>query len=98
LSSFRLTKKAFADLREIGQYTQKRWGRDQARSYVIQIRECCQLLAVQPGQGRLFNAGQPSIRRMEQGSHVIFYREQNNGILVSRILHKSMLPRFHLSE
>jgi plasmid stabilization system protein ParE len=32
---------------------------------------------------------------MEQGSHVVFYRKEAGGILVSRILHKSMLPEKH---
>ncbi len=29
---------------------------------------------------------------MEQGSHVVFYREEAGGILISRILHQRMLP------
>ena len=29
---------------------------------------------------------------MEQGKHVVFYREEPGGILISRILHHRMLP------
>ena len=29
---------------------------------------------------------------MERGRHVVFYREVAGGILVSRILHRRMLP------
>ena len=29
---------------------------------------------------------------MEQGRHVVFYREEPGGILISRILHQRMLP------
>jgi plasmid stabilization system protein ParE len=29
---------------------------------------------------------------MEQGRHVVFYRQQPDGILISRILHQRMLP------
>jgi plasmid stabilization system protein ParE len=29
---------------------------------------------------------------MEQGKHVVFYREDPGGILISRILHQRMLP------
>jgi plasmid stabilization system protein ParE len=32
---------------------------------------------------------------MEKGSHVVFYRKEAGGILVSRVLHKSMLPEAH---
>lgn len=38
---------------------------------------------------------QYSLRRMEQGRHVIFYRQQKKGIVVSRILHQRMLPERH---
>jgi plasmid stabilization system protein ParE len=29
---------------------------------------------------------------MKRGKHVVFYRQEPSGILVSRILHQSMLP------
>ena len=29
---------------------------------------------------------------MEQGKHVVFYRQEPGGILISRILHQRMLP------
>ena len=29
---------------------------------------------------------------MEQGKHVVFYREALGGILISRILHQCMMP------
>jgi len=30
--------------------------------------------------------------RMEQGRHVLFYRETEGGVLIVRILHQRMLP------
>jgi plasmid stabilization system protein ParE len=35
---------------------------------------------------------------MEQGSHVIFYRETSSGVLITRILHRGMLPGQHALE
>lgn len=32
---------------------------------------------------------------MEQGRHVIFYRQHPDGILISRMLHQTMLPALH---
>jgi len=32
---------------------------------------------------------------MEHGKHVVFYRQDRTGILISRILHQSMLPEQH---
>jgi plasmid stabilization system protein ParE len=35
---------------------------------------------------------------MEIGRHVVFYREDTRGILVSRILHRRMLPERHVID
>jgi plasmid stabilization system protein ParE len=32
---------------------------------------------------------------MEQGKHVVFFRREPEGVLVSRILHERMLPERH---
>jgi plasmid stabilization system protein ParE len=32
---------------------------------------------------------------MEHGKHVVFYRQERGGILISRILHQRMLPERH---
>jgi len=35
---------------------------------------------------------------MEMEQHVVFYRQEADGILVSRILHRRMLPERHAME
>ena len=35
---------------------------------------------------------------METGRHVVFYREDARGILISRILHERMLPERHVID
>jgi plasmid stabilization system protein ParE len=35
---------------------------------------------------------------MEHGGHVIFYRRETTGIMVSRILHQGMMPERHEME
>jgi plasmid stabilization system protein ParE len=35
------------------------------------------------------------LRRMERSKHVVFFRCEAGGILVSRILHQRMLPERH---
>jgi len=37
----------------------------------------------------------PGLHRLEHGQHVVFYRQERGGILVSRILHQRMLPDKH---
>ena len=72
-------------------FSQQEWGEIQAKKYIRELRECCALLVLNPDIGRAATLGRWSGRRMEQGSHVIFYRADRTGILVQRVLHKNML-------
>ena len=49
------------------------------------------MLAGNPMLGRACDHIRPGLRRMEYGGHVVFYREDARGILVSRILHQRTL-------
>ena len=79
----------------IAVYTLRTWGETQTTRYIDDVEKCCQMLAVKPKLGRAFDNVHPGLRRMECGQHVVFYREDRDGILISRILHKSMLPERH---
>jgi toxin ParE1/3/4 len=92
LNTYRLGPKGESDLAEIFDYTVDTWGEEQAENYVDELARCFQLLADSPGLGRACDLLFPGIRRFEQGKHVIFYKQDRSGILVSRILHQSRLP------
>lgn len=77
---------------DIATYTLRTWGEEQTIQYLDKLEECCQRLASNPALGRVCDEIQPGLRRMEEGRHVVFYRQENGGILVSRILHQRMLP------
>ena len=76
---------------DIGIYTLRTRGEAQTRLYLLEINNCCQLLADNPGLGRLYGDIRPGLRRMEEGKHVIFYRDEPGGIVVCRVLHQRML-------
>lgn len=97
MTQLRLSVRARADLAEIARYTQARWGSEQAAKYLNSV-EACWELAGNPGLGRELDAVRHGLRRMEHGSHVVFYQTDGVSILVLRILHKSMLPGLHLCE
>jgi toxin ParE1/3/4 len=94
VASFRFSRLAEADLLGIGAYTLRAWGEDQTIRYIDDLEACCQMLADNPSLGRACDEVRPGLRRMERGLHVVFYRENAEGILVSRILHL-MLPDRH---
>ena len=92
--AFRFSRRAETDLLSIGDYTLRTWGRRQAARYISEI-EVCRKLADNPALGRPCNDIRPGLRRFEHGKHVLFYRQEHTGILVSRILHQRMLPDKH---
>jgi toxin ParE1/3/4 len=92
VARFRFSHRAEADLFNIGLYTFRTWGEIQTDRYIRQLEDCCQLLADNPALGRQCDEIRPGLRRMKQGKHVVFYRQEPGGILICRILHQSMLP------
>lgn len=95
MASARFSQRAKLDLLSIGEYTLRTWGPTQADRYLNELEACCRRLAEIPQQGRACDEIRPGLRRIEQGRHVIFYRQQADGILVSRILHQNMVPGLH---
>jgi len=98
VATFRFSRRAEADLLSIGAYTLRIWGEDQTIRYIDDLEECCPMLACNPKLGRACDDVRPGLRRMERGRHVVFYREDARGILVSRILHQRMLPERRVGE
>jgi toxin ParE1/3/4 len=92
MAKFRLSRLAEADLMDIGTYSLDKWGEDQTTRYIDALEACCQQLGDNPELGRACDQIRSGLRRMEHGRHVVFYRIEGRGILVSRILHQRMLP------
>ena len=80
---------------DIGAYTLRTWGEDQTLRYMGDLEACCQRLADNPASGRPCDHVRPGLRRVEHSRHVVFFRREPGGILVSRILHERMLPEKH---
>jgi toxin ParE1/3/4 len=95
VAAFRFSRRADADLLSIGNYTLRTWGKAQTVRYLSELEDFCQTLPDNPALGRLCDDVRPGLRRLEHGKHVVFYRQEFTGILVSRILHQSMLPDKH---
>jgi toxin ParE1/3/4 len=92
VAQFRFSRSAEADLLAIGDYTLRTWGEKQAVRYLDALEAFCQTLAENPALGRACDQIRSGLRRMEHDQHVVFYRQVTGGILISRILHRRMLP------
>jgi toxin ParE1/3/4 len=97
VAALRFSRRAEADLLSIGEYTLRTWGKAQAARYIGELEMCCQTMADNPGLGRPCDDVRPGLRRLEHRKHVIFYRQEREGILISRILHERMLPDRHFA-
>jgi toxin ParE1/3/4 len=96
MARFGLTNRAKADLSSIDAYTVHSVA--QADRYLNESEQCFCLLGAKPGLGRGASSIRRGLRRMEKGRHVIFFREEPDGILICRILHAGMLPGKHEFE
>jgi len=91
MAAYKLTNKAKDDLLSIGRFTLKHWGEIQRNFYLKQLDHCFSQITENSmlGMGCEFIA--EGYRKLPQGSHVIFYKQNQAGtVKIIRVLHKSM--------
>lgn len=96
MSGFVLTPRARTDLQAVWTYTADRWSVEQADRYTRLIHRAIQIVAVDPRRWRSCDQVRSGYYKYPVGSHVLFFRKHNSGILVVRILHQSMDFERHL--
>ena len=90
--AYRITPRAERDIKEIGRYTLKRWGKEQRNAYILQIEVKVELLAENPDLGRQRNDIRPGFLCFPVGEHLIFYRPHSERIDIIGVLHNRMDP------
>jgi len=95
MENYRLTKKADSDLSSLYEYGVLHFGLTQAQDYVIGLYDRFQILGKNPLFGRNADELTPKLRRSEYQSHVIFYMNDNDGLLIVRILREEMDLKRH---
>jgi toxin ParE1/3/4 len=93
----RLRAAAREDLKSIGRYTQKKWGREQRNHYLASLDRSFQLLADDPKLGRSCDDVRLGYRKYNVGKHVVFYRLNDGCLEIVRILHGRMDVKRHIS-
>ncbi|MEJ5902616.1 type II toxin-antitoxin system RelE/ParE family toxin [Ochrobactrum teleogrylli] len=86
---YQLTPLAEADLEDIWVYTLREWSLEQANSYITDVMDAFEGLTDGSKRGRLTDI-RPGYLKYAVGSHVIYFREHENTLLVVRILHGRM--------
>lgn len=90
-ASYKITRKAQADLMQIGRYTANEWGVTQRNSYLKQLDDCFSQISENPTLGIPSDFIAKDYRKFPQGNHLIFYKNNPEGIVeIIRVLHKTM--------
>jgi len=86
----KLSPKAINDLEEVYEYTLSNWGTKQAEKYQDELFEQMTRIAhdSQIGSTYLFSKG--NYQKFKINKHLIFYRIENEDLVVVRILHERM--------
>lgn len=82
--------RARPDVRAIGDYSDERWGSDQARRYLDTIADSLDQIVQMPLAGSDHGDVSSGLRKWRSGSHNIFYRIRGDVVLIVRILHARM--------
>lgn len=84
--SLKLRPLAEQDLDEIWDYTAGEWGRDQANSYVAEIRSIIERLAQDPSRHPTAQHLVQGLRKARAGTHIVYFTGDDE-IEIIRILH-----------
>lgn len=96
MMAYKLSPAAQSDVAGIWDYTAEKWGIDQAEAYVRRIKRAVQAVAADHWLGRACDEIRPGYWKFMVGSHVLFYRIDQDGIDIIRILHSHMDFECHL--
>jgi toxin ParE1/3/4 len=86
------------DLKNIASYTERRWGPARKTEYMKAIREKLRGLLRHPRLGAEREDVGVGYRALQAGSHVAFYRQGDDEIVIVRVLHQRMDTKLHLNE
>lgn len=89
--SYELTPRAERDLKDIWLYTAQAWGDEQADNYVALLDKQFAILAASPYTGAARPDIEKECRFFPVGKHLIFYRiEDNDLVVILAVPHTSM--------
>lgn len=98
MASFRLSDRARANLIDIYDFTEARFGAYQADAYHAGLERTFGLLADFPRIGQLVDELRAGYRRFRFQSHFIFYRAEGDGVVIRAVLHAAKDIRLQLFQ
>jgi toxin ParE1/3/4 len=87
---YRLSGEADRDIEEIARFTTERWGWRRAEAYLLELHDALETLVAFPELGRRVDHIRVGYRRLERGSHAIYYVVSADTVRIVRVLHGRM--------
>lgn len=87
---------ARGDIADILRYTSSRWGSAQTARYRIRLNRAIALISEFQFIGHELAELMKPCRAYSFGSHVIFYQQVENRVVILRVLHQQMTHKDHL--
>lgn len=85
--ALRFAREADADFADLIEFGIERFGRTVALGYARGLRQACRRLTSFPGMAPFHPTIDPPARVLVHRSHRVFYRVDNDRVLILRILH-----------
>ncbi len=95
---YELSEAAAKDIEKILERSVVDFGLARTELYISSLKSCLEILGENPGMGSVADDIRPDYRRFAHQSHLVFYRDSGQGILIARILHKRMDINKHIAE
>ena len=96
MTGYRFSQSANADLQDIASYTIEKWGAAQTITYLDGLEQTAKELAQNPKRGKPCDDLSFGLRSFPYESHVMYYLEEPDGIVVARVLHERMSAPLHI--
>ena len=91
-----LSRRAQADLADIGDYSVEQFGVERAIAYLDTIEQAFRRILLYPEIGGEYSPITPPIRSLACQRHRIFYTAERETVVIQRILHGAMDSTRHI--
>jgi toxin ParE1/3/4 len=92
--SFQLTDEAVEDLHDIFEYTEEKFGFNQAVCYLEELDVAFEFIGSNPKSGKSRSEIKQGLQSFSKDNHLVFYRMVSDAVRVVRVLHGSQdLPK-----
>ncbi len=96
MRSIKYAQRAISDLEDSTDYTSRRWGSKQAKSYLRDIRLRIVMIANGDAITQPFHLARGEVFKCRINRHLIIFDQTNNQVRIVRILHEAMDMPGHL--